>query len=50
MIEMIVNFLMRVALITADPKDTSALSDRCVQLLDKALQIWTRSSSNTSRR
>jgi hypothetical protein len=40
MIEMVVNFLMRVALITAEPKETAALSERCVKLLDKALGIW----------
>ncbi len=40
MIEMVVNFLMRVALITAEPKETAQLSERCVKLLDKSLQIW----------
>lgn len=39
-VEMICNFVVREALLTADTSETKPLSRRCVRLLNSMLQIW----------
>jgi len=39
-VEVLVNFLIRVALLAAEGKDGPELSGRCVSLLDSALSVW----------
>jgi len=39
-VEVLVNFLIRVALLTAEGKDGVELSERCVQLLGSGLSVW----------
>jgi transformation/transcription domain-associated protein len=39
-VEVLVNFLIRVALVAGDSKDAQGLGDQCVILLDQALGVW----------
>lgn len=44
MVEMVANFVLREALVTADTSETRALSKRCIQLFLTILQVWPRAA------